>query len=80
MQRGYEEDAVLVLKLVVQLTQQFPVGIVNQHKNSWPHAVSLHEQLWPLLEQILLDPDKEVPDVPVLFGRPVGSMVGAQCS
>lgn len=36
MQRGYEEDAVLVLKLVVQLTQQFPVGIVNQHKNSWP--------------------------------------------
>lgn len=28
------------------------------------HAVSLHEQLWPLLEQILLDPDKEVPDVP----------------
>lgn len=28
MQRGDDEDAVLVLKLVVQ---QFPVGIVNQH-------------------------------------------------
>lgn len=48
VQRGYEEDAVLVLKLVVQLTQQFPVGIINQHKNSWPHTVSLDEQLWPL--------------------------------
>lgn len=36
MQRGDEENAVLVLKLVVQLTQQFPVGIVNQHQNPWP--------------------------------------------
>lgn len=36
VQRGYEEDAVLVLKLVVQLTQQFPVGIINQHQNPWP--------------------------------------------
>lgn len=71
VQRGYEEDAVLVLKLVVQLPQQFPVGIVNQHQNPWPHAVSLDEQLWPLFEQVLLDPDKEVPDVPgfVLSGQ-----------
>ena len=48
MQRGDEEDAILVLKLVVQLTQQFPVGIFNQHQNPWPHAVSLDEHLWPL--------------------------------
>lgn len=48
MQSGYEEDAVLVLKLVVQLTQQFPICIVNQHQNPWPHTVSLDEQLWPL--------------------------------
>lgn len=64
VQRGYEEDAVLVLKLVIQLTQQFPVGVVNQHQDSWPHAVSLDEQVRPLFQQILLDPDKEVPDVP----------------
>lgn len=28
------------------------------------HAISLDEELWPLFQQILLDPDKEVPDVP----------------
>lgn len=28
------------------------------------HTVSLDEQLRPLFEQVLLDPDKEVPDVP----------------
>lgn len=48
VQCGDEEDAVLVLQLVVQLPQQFPVGIINQHQDSWPHTVSLDEQLWPL--------------------------------
>lgn len=36
VQCGDEEDAVLVLQLVVQLPQQFPVGIINQHQDSWP--------------------------------------------
>lgn len=36
MQGGDEEDAILVLQLVVQLSQQFPVGIINQDQDSRP--------------------------------------------
>lgn len=43
MQGGDEEDAILVLQLVVQLSQQFPVGIINQDQDSRPHTVSLDE-------------------------------------
>lgn len=54
MQSGDEGNAVVGLNFVVEFAEQLPIGVIDQHENSRPHRISLHEQLQPLCQQIIL--------------------------
>ena len=60
MQGRYEGDGVTVLYHVLQLPQQLPVGLVDQDEDAGPNRVLLQEELWPLLQEIVSDPEQKL--------------------
>merc|ERR1719309_1410277 len=59
VQSRYEGDDVSLLHHVGQLPQQLPVGVIDEDEDPWPHGVILHEQLRPVLQQVVPDPGQQ---------------------
>ncbi len=69
---GDKCDDVALLQQVVQLTEQLPVLVVDQHQDARADALALEEQFRPLLQQVVADPGEEAtqrPRVVDLLGK-----------
>lgn len=53
MQCRDEEYFISRTQFIIAFAQQFPVGVVYQNQNARPHCVTLHEELWPLRQEVI---------------------------
>lgn len=53
MQRAYEDDPIARLQYVVHFPFEFPIAVIDQNENPWPHTIALDKELFPLLDHVL---------------------------
>lgn len=64
VQRGDEQDVIVLFQWVIQAIQQLPVGVVHEHENARPHRVALQEEFGPFAQEMLANPDEQRFDRP----------------